>query len=486
MGMLSGDEHGHEHAPCVGLGVGLMHVVAFGVPILGAWLKETNFRGRFEQRSLISRLLECSNYVMMIIGASCEQDVTVLQDDVTFWQVFALSMLLIDMTWMIRYVYILWHKEECARKTAVQRLWLLLPGTLCYFLAWIMSSDSDDADKILDVMAPLFFGWEHESHHKHIWYIPMLLIIGANSPIMIELIAFQVMKYKPALPMNVNFLLHRSTEIFMVLLGESVLQLVTSQVPELDAHASFEEQNAASERFAEMQFYGFIITLTIMHSFIINEPDPTHHVLNRGGAKGTLWVILFLIKALNVWLVGIGIKIALYDPEAPADAFFSKDQRSQFGLQVMTGYLMSGAMFFMHSNSIYDHATKYILQGPWNIASFVLWIINLNVMYTLTDQELPIFDYVRYQALLGILHMIILQMESIWLPAWGLTKKPRDICAHEDAGSQVHVIYKQWVLSQFQNKDTTSRTPQIGAKFAAKLHMMVLRKKKKMGAKTLH
>ena len=484
--MLSGDEHGHEHAPCVGLATGLLHVLAFGAPILGAWLKETNFRGRFLQHSLISRALECSNYVMMIIGASCEQDVQVMQADVTFWQVFSLSMLLIDLTWMIRYVYILFHEEACARKTAQQRLWLLLPGMLCYYLAYYMSAYSEAADKILFQLTP-YLGFAHEVHHKHNFYIPVLLVFGANSPIMIELLAYPLIKYKPALPMNVNFLLHRSTEIFMVLLGEGVLQLVTSQVPEPAEHASDEDHVLANERFAETQVYGFIITLTIMHSFIINEPEPTHHVLNRGGAKGTLWVILFLVKALNVWLVGIGIKLALYDPGAPGDAFFSKDQRSQFGLQVMTGYLMSGLMFFMHSSSIYDHFSKYILQGPWNIASFVLWIINLNVMYTLTDQVLPIFDYIRYQAALGVLHMFILQMESVWLPAMGLTKKPRDVCAHPDAGHELHTIYKRWVLAQFRNKDSSDPTKRIASKFAAKLQIMVLRsQKKKMGRKTLH
>ena len=483
--LLSGDEHGHEHAPCVGLQTGVLHVFAFGVPILGAWLKETNFRGRFEQRSLISRALECGCYVLMIIGASCEQDVAVLQADVTFWQVFSLSMLLIDMTWVIRYVWILWHPEECARKTAVQRIWLLLPGTLCYLFSYLMSSNSDAADKVLDKLAPVLFGYKHESHHKHIWYIPMLLVVGANTPIMIECLSYPLIKYKPALPMNVNFLLHRATEIFMVLLGEGVLQVVTSQVPEPDAHTSKEEEEEANQRFAMTQFYCFIITLTIMHSFIINEPEPTHHVLNRGGAKGALWVILFIIKALNVWMVGIAIKLALYDPGAPGDAFFSQDQRNQFGRQVMTGYLMSGFMFFMHSESVYAHFTKYILQGPWNIASFVLWIINLNVMSLIQSWEVPIYDYIRVQAALGVLHMTILQMESVWLPAIGLIKRPKEVCPHPDAGSELHVIYKRWVLSQFRNRDSNHPTLRIAAKFAAKLHVKVLRTKK-MGAKTLH
>ena len=42
------------------------------------------------------------------------------------------------------------------------------------------------------------------------------------------------------------------------------------------------------EKFAATQMMGFILTLTIMHSFILAEPSPDEHVVNRGGAPAAL------------------------------------------------------------------------------------------------------------------------------------------------------------------------------------------------------
>ena len=49
-GLLAGHEHhrkleGH-HLTCVGLLMGNLHVLAFGMPILGAWYKETMYTAR--------------------------------------------------------------------------------------------------------------------------------------------------------------------------------------------------------------------------------------------------------------------------------------------------------------------------------------------------------------------------------------------------------------------------------------------------------
>ena len=71
------DHRENTHAECVGLGMGVLHVMAFGVPILAAWLKETMFRARFASHNLLSRSLEVLCYLFMIIGASTEEDVQV-------------------------------------------------------------------------------------------------------------------------------------------------------------------------------------------------------------------------------------------------------------------------------------------------------------------------------------------------------------------------------------------------------------------------
>ena len=71
--MLSG---GH-HAECFGLAIGLVHILAFGVPIIGAWYKETVYRARFTGHSLFERAMEVVCYLLMIVGASSMEDVHV-------------------------------------------------------------------------------------------------------------------------------------------------------------------------------------------------------------------------------------------------------------------------------------------------------------------------------------------------------------------------------------------------------------------------
>ena len=148
-----------EHPPCLGLPVGLLHVLAFGCPVIFAWLNETVFRSRFEAHALFARGLECAMYLLMIIGASCEEDVTVLQSNSRFWYVFGLCMLGIDMIHVLRYGLILVaHEEDSARKAAKEQICVLIPGTICYLLATLMALDSESADVILDGLTPVLFG----------------------------------------------------------------------------------------------------------------------------------------------------------------------------------------------------------------------------------------------------------------------------------------------------------------------------------------
>ena len=148
-------------------------------------------------------------------------------------------------------------------------------------------------------LAPALMNSEYETLHKHTFYIPALLVAGANTPIVLEFLGYGLCGYKPGIPLNVHFMLHRCTEVFMVLLGESVLQLITSVPPEPPHGTSHEAEVLMEEKFAAMQMMGFILTLTIMHSFILAEPSPDEHVVNRGGAPAALWFILFLVKALR-------------------------------------------------------------------------------------------------------------------------------------------------------------------------------------------
>ena len=439
---LNGHEH-HEHGPCLGLPVGLLHVLAFGCPIIFAWLKETILRSRFESRSLASRGLECLCYLLMIVGASCEEDVTVLQSDSTFWYVFGACMFCIDAVHILRYAVITFHEEDCARKAAKEQICVMLPGSLIYLLATLMALSPDQADGVLDGVTPVLFGWVHDPVHTHIWYIPGFFVLAANTPLLCEIFLFSFTSFKTSVPINVHFVLHRATEVFMVLLGEAVLQLITSQSPEPPPGTPESEELATETRFALTQIMGFVITLTIMHSFVIIEPEPEYHVLNRGGPKALLWLLLFVTKSLAVWLVGIGIKIALYDPNAAGDAFFGEEQRRQFGSACFTCYVFGNVMGMMHAHSITKYLAAYIAQNAFSLALFGAWLVTIVGMVALTYSTLDIFVYMQCQCALGVLHMIIVQLETVWMPAMGLLKTPDQVAGHPSFGKSQAELFKE-------------------------------------------
>ena len=175
-----------------------------------------------------------------------------------------------------------------------------------------------------------------------------------------------------------------------MLLGESVLQLITSEMPNRDHRPGMteEEELVLQEKFGSMQIMGFVLTLTVMHSFTVQEPSHDKHVLRRGGARASLWLICFVLKSISVWLIGIGIKISLYDADAPADAFFSHDQRLQLGASSAFCYGISVLMTPLHAPTIKGYYMG-LLCRPLSCACFLIWIANINCMLYATWLVLP-------------------------------------------------------------------------------------------------
>ena len=128
------------------------------------------------------------------------------------------------------------------------------------------------------------------------------------------------------------------------------------------------------------------------------------------------WLVLFVVKALAVWFVGIGIKVALYNPIAEADAFFSHDQRFQVGVSCAICYGINGLMAPLHSPTFRDYYAE-LLGYAVGAISFVLWIANVVCMVCATWLVVPPYEYLAIQAGLGVLHMVVSHIELVWFPA---------------------------------------------------------------------
>ena len=146
---------------------------------------------------------------------------------------------------------------------------------------------------------------------------------------------------------------------------------------------------------------------------------------------GALWLILFLAKAAAVWFVGIGIKLALYDVNAAADAFFAHDQRLLLGGACAACFLLSPLMKSLHEESfchwlIEEFAT--FISG----FTFIMWILNVAAMLCVTWLVLSPLDYIAVQAGLGLLHMFIGHFE------WYVHRAEKKRMEEEQRAKELH------------------------------------------------
>merc|ERR1711935_904371 len=202
---------------------------------------------------------------------------------------------------------------------------------------------------------------------------------------------FAFTSYQRALPYNAAYMLHRCTEIFMVLLGESVLQLITSEQPTGGSAVSTEAE--LQSKFSLAQVLGFLLSLTAMHSFTIQEPEPDIHIMHKAGStKGALWMLFFLLKSVSVWFIGIGIKLALYDIDAPADAFFAHDQKLLLGGSCAACFMLTEMMAPLHSDTAGEYFRE-LLSSKVSIVCFFLWMCNIAAMVLATWLHVSTLEY---------------------------------------------------------------------------------------------
>ena len=308
-------------------------------------------------------------------------------------------MLVIDTISLMRYGQIAFgHEEQVARHAACQRIGLLLPGAVLYTAAMLM--------------ALIFIPGSGDDSHGH--YVPLLIIAAASAPQVLEYFAFVCTSYRRAIPYNCGYVLHRTTELFMVLLGESVLQLITSVHPTPGDETS---QAELQFKFSMAQVMGFVLSLTAMHSFTIQEPGKDAHVMSKGGsAKAALWMLLFMLKSISVWMIGIGIKLALYDIEADADAFFAHDQKTLLGFSCAACFLLTELMAPMHTDTMKEYFHT-LLSNRVSVICFVVWLCNIAAMVGATYLHVSMLETIAIQTALGVLHMCISHYEVVWLPA---------------------------------------------------------------------
>ena len=100
-------------------------------------------------------------------------------------------------------------------------------------------------------------------------------------------------------------------------------------------------------------------------------------------------------------------------------------------------------MYSLHSKSITKHLLRYVLGSPIAMVACAVWLGIMYAMLHLTSVELPIYDFTRALVVLGVLNMLVTQLEMMWLPAAGLHVLPKDVAGHPNSGLKAEEIYRR-------------------------------------------
>jgi len=393
---------------CVGLGDGLLHVVVFFVTLFFHWILDAWWDAKYESAGFIStRLMEFINLFAIISAASCITDVQELRSNPRNWWYFCLMNVVAILIWMIRYLQIALFARAVNARREASSLLLTCGGCLALMTgAWACAS-YPDLENTYDIMIALlvctFFYW------------PLRFMFREQvQP------ASLLERYKEvSTPLNVELLVHRVNEFMMLMLGETVLQLVIAAWPEVDkdqepnrwAEFWVNTNRDTNSAYQATMGGGLLMALCMMHSHSNTYPEkPENHAGRRGATTFYFFLIFVMFKAMFVMMVGIGVKLTLYAPSEPEN-FHSFEQRIEmsigcvgvFGIQLLIKPLHEGVREYF--------GPVLSLRSPLLTASLTLRLIITIAMFAVCAVEMIPWKYLWLMGGLALVATLMLQLE---------------------------------------------------------------------------
>ena len=154
------------------------------------------------------------------------------------------------------------------------------------------------------------------------------------------------------IPMNVNFCIHRFSEWTMLMLGESILSLLTIPHPERTAAS---EQSSDSNHDYWTTFYCSLLTVILMQylHFRSMPHDADDHAMRRSKNRGSVWLfckyayscaLIALGAAFTLFVLSFSYTISIIDEDAINDLeqHFRILSSDQLGIPTAAAMMMTG------------------------------------------------------------------------------------------------------------------------------------------------
>lgn len=252
-----------EYGECVGIWLGVLYSLGFFSVLCRLWLFDLYMRNRFDTPDLAHKLLDLVCYFFVAAAAS---GVNVVHsfDETGLWP-FLLPSIAAMVLYMGRMLEVALRSDDigCRRQASAMLLDALWPlGALLgalVFSQYYLDDRQIEIDSRMRWTVPallMFVGCGLLWEARQLWRLRRFQYFASEEQVM-RFLQVDYPRTRTAVPINVNFTIHRFNEFMMLMLGETVLQLVVAEHP---TDVEF------AEHYTTLMS-GFIMCVCMMYSF---------------------------------------------------------------------------------------------------------------------------------------------------------------------------------------------------------------------------
>jgi len=334
-----------------------LHVFVIFFTLFGLWFWDVAWDAKYESKGLLHKLLEAGTLVALI--AACAQiniiDEMTTRVEAWWWLLFFYTV--VKLLWLVRFGQVaLGHPIKAARLDASNSLVSLVIQMALIGAAWACVYASMDGDNTQEQLDSL-----EKAKLALLLISPFVVVLRAAWRKTLGGEALAAVRKEYSIPVNVGLIIHRINEFMMLMLGETVLQLVIGDIPEKSADL---------------------------------EDDP------------------FAFDA--VMQVGIGIKIALYDPTLDPTTDSAVNHRLQLGFSLFMTFGHQLVLKPLHQGA--GSYFKPIMRNPISLVSLILRCAIYLAMLLVSLVVVPAWQYLIIQAALSLSATACHQIEN-WVCA---------------------------------------------------------------------
>ena len=383
--------------------IGMFYIFVIFLVLFNQWFNDLLWKARFHATGVVHVLCDCSVYLLLMWAAVTIGDVQVLRMS-SMWFYFSLFNTLTGVLWILRYKHVaFFHPKECVRREASSFIMSEWGATALRIAATIVASDNDDTRQMKRAVPLLLLFSGLYSNARMLWRVAVMpqALVETWQDI--------------AAPLDVSFIIGRCNEFIMLMFGETILQIVISNLPPSDAGDNDLYLNPAQARYMISMLASFGIILTILHSHVNTVPsDSSKHAIRRSLPTAAIFYLFYMIKSFMVMSVGIGVKIALYAPEA--EGFFSEDQRLQLAFSIAMAFATQYVLHPTHSGLYAYYGPFFNFESAFRSTLFFLRVGTVVASLAVYKIETKPWIFLLIEAALCVGHTCLLHAELYLAP----------------------------------------------------------------------